>query len=500
MISVELIAQIRRLFFAEHWKIGTIAAQLSLHPDTVRGAIGSDRFNLKRAASARAALTDPYLEFITQTLAQYPRLRATRLDEMLRQRGYTGSQVQLRRVVRLLRPTTREAFLRLSVLPGEQAQADWAHFGTVRVGRAMRKLSCFVITLSYSRALWVEFFFDQSLENLLLGHVHAFCDWGGIPRTILYDNLRSVVAERRGEAIHFHPRLVEMCAHYHFDARPCRPARGNEKGRVERAIQYIRHSFFAARSFSSPADLNRQALLWRDQIAHQRPWPGDDARRVSEAFEQEKPRLLPLPAHPFDTDLNKPIRSDKTIYVRFDLNDYSIPPTAVGRQLTLTANPEWVRLLDGAEQIARHRRSYDRHARVEDPAHIAALVEDKRQALGATAASRLSAAAPRIEEFLDAAFARGESISRLSRKLIELLDDYGAQELRAAIAEALERQTPRAASLALILEQRRRRTRRKLPPVDLSHHPHLQHLADLAVPTQDLEIYDELTTDDDDEQ
>jgi hypothetical protein len=155
-----------------------------------------------------------------------------------------------------------------------------------------------------------------------------------------------------------------------------------------------------------------------------------------------------------------------------------------------------VRLLDGAHEIARHRRSYDRHARIEDPSHIAALVEDKRKALGATAASRLSAAAPRIEEFLDAAFARGESVSRLSKKLIELLDDYGAQELRAAIDEALERQTPRAASLVLILEQRRRRSAHKLTPVDLSHHPHLRHLADLAVPTPPLEVYDELIDDD----
>jgi transposase len=496
MISAELIAKIRRLFFAEHWKIGTIASEFDLHPDTVRGAIESHRFNLKRALSPRAALTDPFLDFIEQTLKQYPRLRATRLYEMLRARGYTGSEVQLRRVVRSLRPQKQEAFLRLTTLAGEQAQADWAHFGPVRVGLATRKLSCFVITLSYSRALWVEFFFDQSIENLLRGHVHAFEDWGGVPRNILYDNLKSVVAERRGDAVHFHPRLLELCAHYHFAALPCRPARGNEKGRVERAIQYLRHSFFAARSFAGLADLNRQALIWRDEIAHQRRWPGDDSRAVLDAFTEEKPRLLPLPVNAFDTDLVKPARSDKTIYVRFDLNDYSIPPEAVGRQLTLVANPETVRLLDGSNEIAGHRRSYGRHERIDDPAHIAALVEDKRKALGATAGSRLAGAVPRAAEFLDTAFARGETTGRLSKKLIELLDDYGAQELRAAIDEALERQTPRAASLVLILEQRRRKSARKLPPVDLSHHPHLQHLADLSVPTQSLEAYDELGNDD----
>ena len=491
MIPVELIAKIRRLFFAEHWKIGTIASQLGLHPDTVRSAIESHRFNSQREPGFRATLTSPYLDFIYQTLQQYPRLRATRIYEMIRARGYAGSITQLRRVVASLRPQKREAFLRLTTLPGEQAQADWAHFGIVRVGRAERKLSCFVITLSYSRALWVEFFFDQSIENLLLGHVHAFSDWGGVPRNVLYDNMRSVVAERRGEAIHFHPRLLELCAHYHFAALPCRPARGNEKGRVERAIQYVRHSFFAARSFDGLADLNRQALIWRDEIAHTRRWPGADRRSVIEVFNEEKPRLLPLPINAFECDLIKPVRSGKTIYVRFDSNDYSIPPEAVGRPLTLVAGPETVRLLDGEQELARHRRSYSRHELIEDPSHVAAVVKDKRKALGATATSRLSSHLPRVGEFLDAAFARGESVAKQSKKLLELLDDYGAQELNAAISEALERQTPHAAALTLMLEQRRRKARNLRLPVDLSHHPHLQHFEDLAVPAQSLEVYDE---------
>jgi hypothetical protein len=188
MITPEQKANIRRLFHGEHWKIGTIATELGLHPDTVRAALESERF--KRGAAPRAALTDPYRDFIRQTLAQHPRLRATRLYQMLRDRGYSGSVVQLRRVVAALRPAKQEAFLRLSTLPAEQAQADWASFGQVTIGRAQRRLSCFVLTLSYSRALYLEFFLDQTLENFLLGHVHAFAAWGGCPRAILYDNLK----------------------------------------------------------------------------------------------------------------------------------------------------------------------------------------------------------------------------------------------------------------------------------------------------------------------
>ena len=132
MISEEQIAQIRHLFHAEHWKIGTIASQLGLHPLTVRAALETDRF--RSHPRLRDRLVDPFLDFLRQNLQQYPRLRATRLYQMIRPRGYTGSISQLRRVVAELRPTHPEAFLRLNSFPGEMAQADWAHFGEVSIG------------------------------------------------------------------------------------------------------------------------------------------------------------------------------------------------------------------------------------------------------------------------------------------------------------------------------------------------------------------------------
>jgi len=116
MISKEQIARIRRLFFAEHWKVGTIAADLGLHPDAVKRALGTDLF---KSRTPRHSMLDPFLDFIEQTLKQHPRLRATRLFEMLRDRGYKGGVRHLRRFVQPLRPSSKEAFLRLSVLPGE---------------------------------------------------------------------------------------------------------------------------------------------------------------------------------------------------------------------------------------------------------------------------------------------------------------------------------------------------------------------------------------------
>ncbi len=496
MVTPETCVQIRHYFYAEHWTIGTIARELGIHPDAVRHAIGSDGFN--RASPLRPSRIDPYLEFVRQTLDRHPRLRATRIYQMIGERGYAGSVVQLRRTVARLRPVVREPFLRLHAFPADQAQVDWAHFGQVAVGRARRKLSCFVITLSYSRALYLEFFFDQTLENFLRGHVHAFQDWAGQPRVILYDNLRSAVLERRGSEIHFNPRLMELCAHYHFVARPCQVRAGNQKGRVERAIRYVRDSFWAGRCFTTLAECNRQALAWRDRVAHQRRWPGDDSRTVEQAFTEEQPRLLPHPVHPFGTDRIVPVRSAKTIYVRFDLNDYSIPPEAVGRQLTLVASDTQIRILDGATEMARHQRTYDRHQLVLDPAHQQALLKVKRRAFDATPTGRLSQAVPESEKLLDQAFSNGESAGSQTAQLIKLLDLYGAAALRRAISEALERNTPRASSVAFLLRRQRRSASSPAPlMVDLSHHPEAQAI---EVQPHDLETYDELAHSDDDPQ
>ena len=490
MISPETRAQIRRYFYAEHWKIGTIARELNVHPDTVRNAIEAERF--RNVRPPRPSLVDPYVGFIRQVLEQHPRLRATRIQHMIRDRGYSGSIAQLRRVVARLRPISHEPFLRLQLFPGEQAQADWAHFGHVLVGRARRALSCFVITLSYSRTLYLEFFFDQTMENFLRGHVHAFQAWNGQPRSILYDNLKSAVLERRGAQILFHPRLLELGAHYHFAPQPCQVRAANQKGRVERAIRYVRDSFWAGRTFTTLAECNRQAWQWRDEVAHQRRWPGDDSRTVAEVFKEEQACLLSPPLHPFITDRIETVRSHKTIYVRFDLNDYSIPPEAVGRPLTLAASDIVVRILDGTVEIARHRRSYDRRQLVLDPAHQEALLNSKRKALHATPASLLEQVIPESKTLLDLAFAQGESAGRQAAQLMRLLEEYGATVLRRAVTEALERNTPRASSVAFLL---RRRPRSTHPALDLSRHPEAQAV---EVRPHDLEIYDELARNKDD--
>ena len=184
--------------------------------------------------------------------------------------------------------------------------------------------------------------------------------------------------ERSGDAIRFNPTLLELAAWYRFQPRPVAVARGNEKGRVERAIRFVRERFFAARRYADVADLNAQALAWCSGEAAARPCPEDRTRSVRECFEEERPRLLTLPDNPFPSEERIVVRVHKTPYARFDWNDYSIPHTHVRRTLEVLATPDTVRILDAGAVIAMHPRSYDRDEQIEDPPHIKDLADQKR--------------------------------------------------------------------------------------------------------------------------
>ena len=239
------------------------------------------------------------------------------------------------------------------------------------------------------------------------------------------------------------------------------------KGKIERQIQYLRDAFFAARTFADVDDLNEQFRRWRDEIAHQRPHPDYRDQTVAQVFAQEQARLLPLPAHPFDTEVMRVVASGKTPYVRFDRNSYSIPHTHVRRPLTLLASAITVRLVAGAEEIARHARSYDTGQIIEDLAHLEGLLEATRQANPSTGRDRLRLAVPAIGTVFERLAARGESLRTHTARLLGLLDDYGPQELAAAVARALERDALGADAIAHLLETQRRQRRQK-PPMPLA--------------------------------
>jgi transposase len=411
---------------------------------------------------------------------------------MVKDRGYQGSADHFRAVVATLRPRrSAEAYQRLTTLPGEQAQVDWGHFGTLRVGRATRRLSAFVMVLSSSRMLFVRFYMQQTLSLFLEGHQAAFAFLGGVPRVVLYDNLKAVVLEREGDAIRFHPTLLAFAGHAGFEPRPVAVCRGNEKGRVERAIRYLRDAFFAAREVTDLAALNEQTLAFCQGAAAQRKHPEDRTWTVQAAWEAEKPRLLPMPLVPFPTQEVVTVHAGKTPYVRFDKNDYSVPHDRVARPLVVHATQDRVRIMDGTQAVAEHARSWDQGQQVEDPAHLRALTERKRQARLHRGLNYLTAQLPCAKEVLDQLAQRGENLGSATAALVRLLDHYGVAEMQLAIAEALSRSSAHPNTVRGVLE--RRRKEQHLPPPPEVGLPSDSPLRQVFVVPHALSTYDQLT-------
>jgi len=493
MIPAEVEAEILRLYHAEKWRIGTIAAQIGVHHATVRRVLAHAQIPAGRQ-SLRPSIADPFIPFLVATLDKYPRLRASRLYQMVRERGYPGRPDHFRSIVARFRPRPpAEAYLRLRSLPGEQAQVDWGHFGKLPIGRAVRPLMAFVMVLSWSRQIFLRFYPGASMAYFLRGHVHAFAFLEAVPRVLLYDNLKSAVLERVGDAIRFHPTLLELAAHYRYAPRPVAVARGNEKGRVERAIRYIRDSFFAARSWTDLDDLNTQALVWCRGIAADRKCPDDPDRTVREAFAAEKPHLLALPEEPFPTEERVEVRAGKSPYVRFDLNDYSVPHIHTRRTLVVLASMDTVRVLAGNDVIATHSRSWDRGQQIEDPAHIQDLVEHKRQARQHRGMDRLHHAAPSSQRLFLEIAQRGGNLGSVTSGLLRLLDLHGAGQLEGAIAEALAHGAPHLAGVRQVLD--RQRHERGLRPAVAVRLPDDPRLRDVVVRPHALHDYETLQED-----
>lgn len=500
MIPPRVVAEIRRLYAVEGWRRNTIARHLGVHHSTVTRALR--RSGLLASGQAepgqRPSKLDPFVAWIKQTLKRYPELPASVVYEMLCERGYRGGPDHVRhRIAELgLRPQkASEAFFELRTLPGEQAQVDWASFGTRQVEGGSRRLLAFVMVLSYSRWLFVRFAYDGRLASFLAGHVEAFTAFGGVPRLALYDNLKSAVAERVSRAVRFHPQFLALADHYGFDPRPVAPRRGNEKGRVERAIRYLRTSFFPLRSQLDLEALNREARRWCRERASQRPWPDDRRRTVEQAFARERSQLLPLPAEPFPAHELVAVQVAKTPVVRFDANRYTVPHDRIRRTLTIAADLERVRIFDRNELIATHPRAWSKGRVIEDPDHLEALRKAKRQARLHRGQHRLLAAVPRAERLLAELARRQRRLAGAVDHLLALLDEHGPRELDAAIAESLEAGSPHPATVRLILD--RRRLARGAPPPLALRLPDDPRVRDLIVTPHPLTDYD---PDDDEEE
>lgn len=485
-VTAETEAEIRRVYYAEHWKVGTIASQLAVHEDVVRRVLGLlDR--ARKAPHPRPRLVDAYVDFIGDALTRYPRLRSTRLWDMAKARGYAGSVRTLREYVAEVRPRPRhEVFLRTDPLVGEQAQIDWAYVGDVAVPGGRRPLWLFVTVLAWSRALWGEFVIDLTVHSLLRSLSRAATYFGGNCRQWLFDNPKTVVLERYGDAVRFHPLLLDLGGRFHVQLRVCTPRKANQKGRVERAIRYLRDRFLGGRQIVDVEQGNRALDAFRDEIAAARPHPTQHGRTVRDCFIEEQGKLLPLPDPLPPTDLVASADADKTAFVRFDRNSYSLPGAYAQRTLTLVADDRVVRFLDGGAAVARHERCWGRRQIIELPEHRAEILAHKRGAREAKGRDRLRAAVPAVDLLFVRWVEVGRNVGSMTARTLKLLDLYGEALLAAAVAEVVDRGVSDPGAVAQVCEQRRRAANRPVP-LDVALG---DHVPDRDVIPHDLESYD----------
>ena len=334
MIDYATYQRIHHLHHVDKLTLTQIARKLALHPRTVRLWLDEPAYRPRRTPP-RPSKLDPYKPLIRQWLEHHP-YSATQIFQRLRDSGFTGGISIVREYVRKVRPQKAPAFLTLHFEPGECAQVDWGHYGSVNVGNTRRQLSFFVLVLCYSRLMYVQFTVSQTLEHFLGCHVNAFEALGSrVPARIMVDNLKSAVLRRlSGEAPVFNPRYVDFARHYGFEIAPCNVGAGHEKGRVEAGVGYVKRNLLAGLEIADFSHLNPIARQWLDTVANVRIH-GETRRRPVDLFEEERDKLQPLPETVHDFANLHAVRASNRFRVTFQTNRYSVPAQYASRRLTL---------------------------------------------------------------------------------------------------------------------------------------------------------------------
>jgi transposase len=485
-VPYEVEAEIRRLAHVEGWPRGTIATQLGVHHEVVERVLDAETV-VPKERPPRPSKLDPYKPFLLRKLDEHPTLRATRLHTMIKKRGFQGSVKIVRRYVATVRPRARStAYLECERLPGEQAQIDWGKVGVLAVPGGARVLWVFLMTLAYSRYRYAELVFELGVESLRRSLWRAVTFFGGTTREWLFDNTKAVVIERFGSAKRLQKDLHEFASALHVMPKLCAPRRPEHKGGVERGIRDLKEGHFAGEKVRSIESGNRDLLAYIDEVVCARMHPRQPTRTVREVWEEERPKLLPLPTHMPSADLVTPVSVDKLANVRLATNRYSVPPKYASGTLTLVADDAVVRLIDGTSEVARHARSWGKHQRIEDPAHRRALVEERAAANAAPVREQLFVEVPELRVIFERAVERGRNVGAMTSRIKTLRGLYGVEILREATRVMCEQGTHDPGALSLLCEEARRRRNRPIPlPLPLP-----SRVIDRDVGSHDLASYD----------
>jgi transposase len=489
VLTPENQAEVLTRYFTDKQSIRSIAREFGVDRKTIRRVIERRSVTMARKFPGRKSQLDPFKEAIDALLQRDPRITATVIFDPMRERGYMGGYTGVKVYVRKVRGTMlrpREGFLRLEFLPGEVAQVDWGEFGDV-FGDGV-KIHCFAMVLAFSRMIYIEFTRSEKFEEFIRCHENAFKFFGGAPKECWYDNLTTAVADRMGGLIRFNSRFMAYMSHHGIRPHACNVARGNEKGRVEDLIKYIRSSFWAGQVFRDFDDLTQAAIIWRNQKANVREHR-TTRRVVRIMFEsQEKEKLLALNPVSYDTDeiFSRHVTSD--FHIQYESNRYSVPWTLVGMTVTVRVNPREIKVFYHQKLICSHPRSYRKNQVITTEAHRAGLLERKpgvaRESWQLSFIKNLGAP---MSDYVELIRQGSRSLKNELSRLVGLTSVYGEAAVKASCEECLKLGIIGVDSVELSLKRRHH-------PSELQ--PELINFANEKLnrvpPAVDLRIYDAL--------
>ncbi len=453
MIDYDTYCKIKQL--AENDKLNThqIAVQLGMDHRTVKKWLQCEKYQAKATPQAVSKL-DPYKDEIIRQLERHA-YTAQQLFQQITATGYQGSYTLVKEYVRQVRPKRAPAFLTLSFEPGECAQVDWGQFDSVAVGQTRRRLSFFVMVLCYSRMMYVEFTVSQTMEHFLNCHHNAFAAFGMVPQKVMVDNLKSAVLKRRVGEIIYNPQYVDFAKHYGFRIAACNVRKGNEKGRVESGVGYVKKNFLNGLTLTDFSMVNPAAKVWLDQIANCRQH-GETHERPVDRFETEKQHALPLPLNLFDVGVMHQVLASNRFRVTFDANRYSVPAEYASQRLRLKAYPDRVCIYADQLLIAKHTRSYERHQDIEHPDHPRELLKQRKTAKEQLIMKRFLALSPKANPYYEGMESRRFNARHHARQIVALSEIHGQEKVARAIEDALELHVFSSEYISNILESRAR--------------------------------------------
>jgi transposase len=458
LCTPEIQSQILSMHYGRKIGIRSIARELGLDRKTVRSIVQRRRVNIDRVGGGRGSILDPFKSLIEEILKTDPRIPVPTILSRIRQEGYLGGESILRDLVSKTRSVpsrAREPFLRIDFAPGECAQVDWGEFGDPFNDGV--KIHCFLMVLCYSRLMYIEFTRSEKFEEFIRCHENAFKYFGGlVPQECWYDNLTSAVTDRMGSLVRFNARFLAYMGHHGIRPHACNPAKGNEKGRVESGVKFIRSSFWPARKFENFADLGLQSRTWLDGFANRREH--HSTRKVPilhfQAEEREKMRLMN--PHRYDTDEIFSRVVPPTFHIIYDTNKYSVPCTLVGLTVTVRSNDSEIRIFYNERFVASHARSFKKYQSFTTPEHQAKLLERKP---GANSRISWQLAAiknigPRMSEYIELLKSGSRSLRSEVQKILGLSTIYGDAAVHEAVCELLDTATIGVNNLELLLKVR----------------------------------------------